>query len=287
MDISRFIVPEEGKCDLSEIKTDSTGKFKSKEKAEESLAANVLLMAEQQEKLYAQDKYALLILFQGMDTAGKDGAIRHVMTGLNPQATQVSSFKQPSVEELDHDYLWRASKRLPERGCIGIFNRSWYEEVLVVRVHDLIGTQKLPKDRITENIWQERYHQIRNYEKYLFENGIIPVKIFLHISKDEQKKRLMERIENKSKNWKISDADIKERAFWDQYQSCYSDALKETSTKHSPWYVVPSDKKWYSRLVISEIIIQTLKNLKLRYPTVTQAQLKLLDEYKKALTEEV
>jgi PPK2 family polyphosphate:nucleotide phosphotransferase len=250
------------------------------------LAENIEKMAELQDKLYAQDKYAVLIIFQAMDTAGKDGAVKHVMKGLNQQATKVHSFKQPSAEDLDHDYLWRANKNLPERGQIGIFNRSYYEEVLVVKVHDLLKNQQIPTEFITGDIWEKRYSQIRDYEKYLHENGIVVIKFFLHISKEEQKKRLLGRIDDKSKNWKFSAADIKERQYWNDYQKAYQEAIGETSTKHAPWYIIPADKKWFARLAISEVIDQTLENLKLAYPEITKEQKKLLQEYKQTLQED-
>lgn len=284
MDIAKFKVSH-ADFKLSDIKTNDTGKLKSKEEAEKQLTENIERMVELQSKLYAQDKYATLIIFQAMDTAGKDGAIKHVMAGLNPQATQVHSFKQPSVEELNHDYLWRANKSLPERGHIGIFNRSYYEEVLVVKVHNLIDTQKIPPKFITQDIWKNRFRQIRDFENYLDENGIITIKVFLHISKETQKERLLERIEDKSKNWKFSEADIKEREYWDQYQQCYQEAMVETSTKHAPWYVIPSDKKWFSRLVISEVIVQTLADLKLEYPILPKEQLNVLNHWKQKLQE--
>ena len=205
------------------------------------------------------------------------------MKGLNPQGTHVHSFKQPSAEEQDHDYLWRANKNLPERGQIGIFNRSYYEEVLVVKVHDLVKTQQLPKELVNDDIWETRYKQIKNFEKYLSENGTVIVKLFLHISKEEQKKRLLERIDDKSKNWKFSTSDLKEREFWDDYQKCYEDAISETSTKQAPWYIIPADKKWYARLVVSEIIAQALENLNLKYPDVSKEQTKMLDECKQRL----
>ena len=269
---------------LSDQKTDSIGNFKSKDDAEKQLAENIERMIEEQAKLFAQDKYALLIIFQAMDTAGKDGAIRHVMSGLNPQGTQVYNFKQPSNEDLDHDYLWRINKCLPERGRIGIFNRSYYEEVLVVRVHDLIKTQKLPPHALA-HIWENRFEQINNYEKYLFQNGIIPIKIFLHISKEEQEKRLLSRIEDQTKNWKFSEADIKERQFWDEYQRCYEEAINATGTEHAPWYVIPSDKKWYARLIISQIIVKTLNDLKLSFPEISAEQELVLQKYKKLLVD--
>ena len=282
--LSKYRFDGKEKVKLSDQKTDYIGNFKSKDDAEKHLAENIERMIEEQAKLFAQDKYALLIIFQAMDTAGKDGAIRHVMSGLNPQGTQVYNFKQPSNEDLDHDYLWRINKCLPERGRIGIFNRSYYEEVLVVRVHDLIKTQKLPPHALA-HIWENRFEQINNYEKYLFQNGIIPIKIFLHISKEEQEKRLLSRIEDQSKNWKFSEADIKERQYWDEYQKCYEEAINETGTEHAPWYVIPSDKKWYARLIISQIIVKTLNDLKLSFPEISAEQELVLQKYKKLLVD--
>jgi PPK2 family polyphosphate:nucleotide phosphotransferase len=286
MDLDKYKIEPDSDFKLSDIKPDDTGKLESKEDAEISLSGNIALMAELQDILAAQDRYAMLIIFQAMDTAGKDGAIKHVMAGLNPQSTHVHSFKQPSSEELDHDYLWRASKNLPERGQIGIFNRSYYEEVLVVKVHNLIKDQQLPNELVNEDIWKDRYRQIRDYERYLHENGIIVLKFFLHISKDEQKKRLLDRIDDKSKNWKFSSADIKERQYWDDYQRCYQEAIRETSTKHAPWYVVPSNKKWFSRLLISEAIVQSMKNLKLEYPKINDDQKQMLQDCKQKLQKE-
>jgi PPK2 family polyphosphate:nucleotide phosphotransferase len=286
MDITKLQAEAGEKVKLSKIDTRDTGKYKSKEDAFEKLTANIQRMAELQSMLYAQDKYSLLIVLQAMDTAGKDGIIKHVMSGLNPQGTHVESFKQPSAEELDHDYLWRVNKRLPERGKIGIFNRSYYEEVLVVKVHELIKFQQLPTEVVTKDIWDDRYRQIRDYEKYLTENGIVIIKIFLHISKDEQKERLLERIDDKTKNWKFSAADIKERQFWDDYQKSYEEAISETSTNKAPWYVIPGDKKWYARLAVSEIIVKTLEDLKLNYPIVGDTQLKVLEECKLQLLNE-
>jgi PPK2 family polyphosphate:nucleotide phosphotransferase len=283
MDISKYKIAEGSNFRLSDSKTSLTKQFGSKEEVQKQLAENVERMAEQQGKLFAQDKYALLILFQAMDTAGKDGAIKHVMSGLNPQATRVHSFKQPSAEELDHDYLWRASKNLPERGMIGIFNRSYYEEVLVVRVHDLLKYQQMPKEFITENIWSDRFRQIRDYERYLYENGTIAIKFFLHISKDEQKKRLLKRIDDKTKNWKFSSGDIKERQYWEDYQRAYQEAIRKTSTKYAPWYVIPADDKGTARLLISEIIVDRMKSLKLEFPVISKAQEKVLITCKKQL----
>jgi PPK2 family polyphosphate:nucleotide phosphotransferase len=221
-----------------------------------------------------------------MDTAGKDGTIKHVMSGLNPQSTHVHSFKVPSAEELNHDYLWRASKNLPERGMIGIFNRSYYEEVLVVRVHDLVNKQQIPKEFITDNIWKDRFRQINDYERYLQENGIITIKFFLHISKEEQKQRLLARLEDKTKNWKFSSADISERQYWDEYQKCYQEAIGATSTKQSPWYIIPADKKWFARFIVSEIINKTLESLQINYPEIGRAQEDILKECKQKLQQE-
>jgi PPK2 family polyphosphate:nucleotide phosphotransferase len=286
MDISKYRIEPDSDFKLSDIKTDQTGKFESKNETEKRLAENVEQMDKLQSKLYAQNKYALLIIFQGMDTAGKDGAIKHVMSGLNPQATNVHSFKQPSAEELDHDYLWRAAKNLPERGLIGIFNRSYYEEVLVVRVHNMLKNEQIPRKFITKDIWKDRFRQIRDFEQYLYENGIITMKFFLHISKEEQKNRLLERIEDKTKNWKFSAADINERQFWEKYQHNYQEAISETSTKQVPWYVIPSDKKWFARLIVSDIIVKTLESLALEYPSINKKQEDLLQECKQILLKE-
>ncbi len=286
MDISKYKVAHNSGFKLSDIKTNQTGKFNSKDEAENQLVENVERMSMLQGKLYAQDKYALLIIFQAMDTAGKDGTIKHVMSGLNPQATYVHSFKQPSVEELNHDYLWRASKNLPDRGLIGIFNRSYYEEVLVVRVHDLVKNQQIPKEFITKDIWKNRFRQIRDFERYLFENGTIILKFFLHISKEEQKKRLLERIDDKTKNWKFSAADIYERQYWEEYQHSYQEALSETSTKHAPWYIIPADKKWFARLLVSEAIVKTMTSLKLEYPAISKEQEEELKKCEQKLLEE-
>lgn len=258
----------------------------SKSDGKKLLKKNVEKLKALQDKLYAFDKYAMLLIFQGMDAAGKDGAIKHVMSGLNPQGVQVFSFKQPSAEELDHDYLWRINKSLPERGRIGIFNRSHYEDVLIVRVHDLLKNRKLPQKLITKNIWQKRFEQIRNFEKYLFENGIITLKFFLNISKEEQKERFQKRLEDSSKNWKFSESDLEERKYWDNYQKCFQDAIHYTSRKEAPWFVVPADKKWFARLLVSQIIINEMQKLKLGYPKMTDEQLKLIEVYKQKLRRE-
>ena len=259
-------------------------KTEDKPKAKEALALGVEALAELQELLYAQDKWAVLLIFQAMDAAGKDGAIKHVMSGVNPQGCQVYSFKAPTSEDLDHDYLWRCMKHLPERGRIGIFNRSYYEEVLVVRVHpEFLEKQKLPRKLIAKDIWQERFEDIRNFEHYLTRNGVIIRKFFLHVSKKEQKKRFLERLEKPEKNWKFSDADVKERGFWGQYMEAYEDMIRHTATKHAPWYVVPADNKWFTRVVVAAAVIEALADLNLKFPEVNQEKLKELAAAKASL----
>ena len=286
METKKFLVLPKSKINLSKYPTDYSGEFKSKKEAVKILKKNIERMTELQAKLYAQDKYSLLIVFQAMDAAGKDGTIKHVMSGLNPQGTQVSSFKQPSKEELDHGYLWRINKALPERGRIGIFNRSHYEEVLVVRVHDLVKYQKIPDKFNNKNIWKQRYEQINNFEEYLYENGIVIIKFFLHVSKEEQKKRFLERIENPAKNWKFSSGDVEERKYWDEYQKAYEEAISATSKKKSPWYIIPADKKWFARLAVSEIIVREMKKLKPEYPKLNDEQLLDLEKSKQSLMNE-
>ena len=288
MDIKNFIQDSEGKSNfkLSKFKTDDTDSYKSKEDALSRLDKNLEKLSDLQSKLYAESKYGVVILIQAMDTAGKDGAIKHVMSGLDPQGTTVFSFKQPSSLELRHDYLWRANNHLPERGLIGIFNRSYYEEVLIVRVHDLIKNQNIPDKLITDDIWKDRYRQINDYERYLSENGFVVIKLFLHISKDEQKQRLLDRIDDKSKNWKFSQADLLEREYWEQYMACYEKMLENTNTSHNPWYIVPGDKKWFARLVISEIIVKHLEKLDLAFPQLDSKQKAELEVCKKKLLEE-
>jgi PPK2 family polyphosphate:nucleotide phosphotransferase len=274
MNIEKFLAPEGAKLNLKNHKTDFTGDYKDKKAAEADLQKNIEKLAALQDVLYADNKHALLIIFQAMDAAGKDGAIKHVMSGLNPQGCQVFSFKQPSTEELDHDYLWRCAKSAPERGRLGIFNRSYYEEVLVVRVHHAILQSQLLPDAVEndKNIWKKRFEQIKNYENYLAENGIHVIKFFLNVSKDEQKKRFLARIEEPEKNWKFSVGDAKERAFWDDYMKCYEEAISATSTENAPWYIVPADKKWFTRTAVSEIIVKKLESLNLKYPTISEAQ---------------
>jgi PPK2 family polyphosphate:nucleotide phosphotransferase len=255
-----------------------------KARSKELLASGVTALAELQDKLYAQDKWAVLLIFQAMDAAGKDGAIKHVMSGINPQGCQVYSFKSPSAEDLDHDYLWRCMKCLPNRGHIGIFNRSYYEEVLVVRVHpEFLAKAKLPPKLVGKNIWEERYEDMRNFEQYLARNGIIVRKFFLHVSKKEQKQRFLDRIDDLQKNWKFSSNDASERDYWDDYMEAYEEMIQGTATKESPWYVVPADNKWFTRVVVASAVIETLDSLDLAYPDVDQSKLKELTAAKKKL----
>ena len=255
--------------------------------AKQALQMGVEALSALQEVLYAEDKWAVLLIFQAMDAAGKDGAIRHVMSGVNPQGCQVTSYKAPSAEELDHDYLWRCTKNLPERGRIGIFNRSYYEEVLAVRVHkQFLQNQKIPKELITEDIWDERLKDIRNFEAYLNRNGIVVCKFFLNLSKNEQKKRFLERINNSDKNWKFSASDAKERKYWDEYMKAYEELIRYTTTKDSPWYVVPADNKAFSRVVVASAIINTLDSLGLEFPKVSKEKLEELNAVKEELLAE-
>jgi len=269
-----LMVPPGKKINLKkDYDPSDTGGLVKKKEAQKLLADGILQLAEQQNMLYAQNNYALLIVLQAMDAAGKDGVIKHVMSGVNPQGTQVTSFKAPSAEELDHDYLWRNFKTLPERGNIGIFNRSYYEEVLVARVHpEILEQQQLPPHLKDKGIWKRRFQEINNFEEYLVNNGTIVLKFFLNVSKKAQKERFLERIDRPEKNWKFSSADAKERQRWDDYQAAYEDVLNHTSTKHAPWHVIPADHKWFSRLAVGAVILQTMRDLKLAYPTIGEAQ---------------
>lgn len=274
---------------LKDIDPGDTGPFKSedKDKAKDSLRAGVDALAALQDMLYAQDRWAVLIIFQAMDAAGKDGAIKHVMSGINPQGCQVASFKAPSAEELDHDYLWRCQRHLPERGRIGIFNRSYYEEVLIVRTHpDVLARQRLPPSLVTRRIWTERFEDIRALERYLSRNGVLIRKFFLHVSKREQKKRFLERIDTPEKNWKFSAADAKERARWKDYMRAYEEMIRATASKHAPWYVVPADNKWFTRSVVAAAIVDAIASLGVKYPEVGPAQVKELAAAKKLLLSE-
>lgn len=261
-----------------------TGHWRSKEHAESTLQDVVARIADRQDKLYAQDQWAVLLMFQAMDAAGKDGAIKHVMTGVNPQGCQVYSFKQPSEKELQHDFLWRTTLVLPERGHIGIFNRSYYEEVLVVRVHsEILKNEKLPPSLVGKNIWDERFEDIRTFERHMARSGTVIRKFFLNVSKKEQKQRFLARLDEPEKNWKFSASDIRERKYWDDYQEAYEDMIRNTATEHAPWYVVPADNKWFTRLVLSTIILETLESLDPSYPKVDSAKRKQLEEAKNLL----
>jgi len=255
-----------------------------KPRAKEALALGIEALAGLQDMLYAQDRWAVLLIFQAMDAAGKDGTIKHVMSGINPQGCQVFSFKAPSAEDLDHDFLWRCMRCVPERGRIGIFNRSYYEETLVVRVHpEFLAKQTLPPKLVTKNIWKERFQDIRSFERYLTRNGVLIRKFFLHVSKGEQKSRFLERLENPEKNWKFSANDIKERAFWNDYMKAYEDMIRNTSSPEAPWYVVPADNKWFTRIVVAAAVIEALDALDLRYPKVSKQKLKELAAAKRVL----
>jgi PPK2 family polyphosphate:nucleotide phosphotransferase len=262
---------------------DTTG-VKSKQQAQKILDAREGVLNHLQEKLYAQDRWAVLVVLQGLDAAGKDGVIKHVMSGVNPQGCDVHAFKAPSNDELDHDYLWRTHKCVPERGKIGIFNRSYYEEVLVVRVHPtLLSAERLPDELITKRIWEQRYEDINAFEEYLTRNGVVIRKFFLNVSKEEQKKRFLERLEDPKKNWKFSMADVNERGFWKDYQEAYEEMIQNTGTKHAPWFVVPADNKWFTRLIVASAIIQTLDELHLAFPEVDKAKKKELEAVRNSL----
>jgi PPK2 family polyphosphate:nucleotide phosphotransferase len=269
---------------LKDFDPADTGHWRSKEHAHEALLEGIARTAELQDKLYAQDRWALLLIFQAMDAAGKDGIIKHVMSGVNPQGCQVYSFKAPSELELHHDFLWRTTRDLPERGHIGIFNRSYYEEVLVVRVHpEILQSQKMPPSLCGKTIWDERFEDIRTFEQHMARNGTVLRKFFLHVSKKEQKDRFLARLEEPEKNWKFSAADIRERACWDDYQNAYEDMIRNTASEHAPWYVVPADNKWFTRLVVSTVIVATLESLDLAYPKVDEGKRKELEGAKRLL----
>ena len=269
---------------LKDFDPADTGHCRTKEHAQELLDKGIADMRELQDKLYAQGQWAVLIILQAMDAAGKDGLIKHVMSGVNPQGCQVYPFKQPSPEELNHDYMWRSNRKLPERGHIGIFNRSYYEESLVLRVHpELLKNERIPEQLIEKNIWQERFEDIRNSEQYLTRNGIVIRKFFLNLSKKEQKRRFLERLDNPEKNWKFSAADVRERECWDDYMNAYEEMIAATSKKHAPWYVVPADNKWYTRLVVAAAIVDAMEELKLSYPKVSEEQRKQLLAARRAL----
>jgi PPK2 family polyphosphate:nucleotide phosphotransferase len=269
---------------LKDFDPADTRHWHSKEHAEQALREGNLRLAEMQDKLYAQNRWAVLLIFQAMDAAGKDGVIKHVMSGVNPQGCQVYSFKAPSEQELQHDFLWRTTRCLPERGHIGIFNRSYYEEVLVVRVHpEILKSERIPPALVTKKIWDERFEDIVHFERHMSRNGTVIRKFFLYLSKKEQKNRFLARLEQPEKNWKFSAADIREREYWDDYHEGYEDMIRNTATDNAPWYVVPADNKWFTRLVVSAVVVDTLEELKLSYPKVDATKRKELEEAKRLL----
>jgi PPK2 family polyphosphate:nucleotide phosphotransferase len=274
---------------LSEVDAGDTGRLQGedKERAQNELQAGVEALSELQDRLYAQDRWSVLLIFQAMDAAGKDGAIKHVMSGVNPQGCQVASFKVPSAEELDHDFLWRCQRHLPERGRIGIFNRSYYEEVLVVKVHpEILNRQKIPAPLLGEDVFEKRYRDIRAFERYLARNGTVIRKFFLHVSRQEQKRRFLERLDDPDKNWKFSAADVAEREHFDEYMRAYQEVIRKTATKAAPWYVVPADHKWFTRLVVASAVVDALFSLDLRYPEVADSRRAELVEARQALVSE-
>lgn len=287
MNHDHFIIPPGKKIRLKDYDPGFTDHYKNKDEAAVKLQKDIKRLAQYQNILYAQNTYAVLIVLQGMDSAGKDGIIRHVMSGVNPQGTQVHSFKAPSEGELSHDFLWRTMKALPGSGGIGIFNRSYYEEVLIVRVHPkLLDLQRLPQGSKGKGLWKHRFDEINHFEKYLVRNGIVVLKFFLNLSKEEQKRRFLARIDTPEKNWKFSFSDVKERAYWDDYMSAFQDALNHTSTEHAPWYIIPADHKWFTRAIVADVIVQKLRSLKLRYPVVSKEHKQQLLEAKKILEKE-
>ena len=279
-----FCITKGEKFRLKDWDPAATTGVKNKQHAQNILDAREGVLSRLQEKLYAQDRWALLVVLQALDAAGKDGVIKHVMSGVNPQGCDVHAFKSPSNEELNHDYLWRTQKCIPERGKIGIFNRSYYEEVLVVRVHPtLLRAERLPDELITKHIWDQRYEDINAYEEYLTRNGVMILKFFLHVSKEEQKKRFLERLEDPKKNWKFAMADVSERGFWKDYQEAYEEMIQNTAAKHAPWFVVPADNKWFTRLIVASAIIQALDELHLSFPEVAKARKKELEAVRASL----
>jgi PPK2 family polyphosphate:nucleotide phosphotransferase len=274
---------------LSRFDPADTGPFRSEDKPKtvEMLSESIRLLSELQDRLYAQDRWSLLVIFQAMDAAGKDGAIKHVMSGINPAGCEVHSFKAPSSTELDHDYMWRALRVVPPRGTIGIFNRSYYEEVLVARVHpEILGRQRIPPELVTGRIWNERFRDVRRIERYLARNGTVIRKIFLNVSKEEQKRRFLERIDQPEKNWKFSEADLGERAHWDEYMHAYGDMIRSTSSEYAPWHIVPADNKWFTRIAVASILIEALSGLDLRYPAIDKKRRASLAVARKQLLSE-
>jgi PPK2 family polyphosphate:nucleotide phosphotransferase len=281
----RYRIAEGKKIRLNDFDPGDTGHVRSKQQATALLEKGIARMAELQDKLYAQDRWGVLLIFQAMDAAGKDSAIKHVMSGINPQGCQVHSFKTPSTEELNHDYLWRTMQRVPERGQIGIFNRSYYEEVLVLRVHqELLKAERIPESLISKELWEDRFRDICAFERYLSRNGIVIRKFFLHLSKQEQKKRFLDRLDQPEKNWKFSTADVRERECWDDYMDAYEDMIRNTATEHCPWFVIPADNKWFTRLVVAAAIVDTLDDLDLAYPKVDAQKRKQLQAARQLLS---
>ncbi|MEI8217287.1 MAG: PPK2 family polyphosphate kinase [Eubacteriales bacterium] len=286
MDTKKYCYNGDKKFVGKNFDTSQSGEFKNREKAEVLHEGQLAHIQDLQNKLYSEHKEGLVIIFQAMDAAGKDGAINHIMSGINPEGIDVYNFKKPSVEELSHDYLWRAMRVMPERGKIAIFNRSYYEDVLIDKVHSLYKESNLPDRCKTDQLYNERYEQIKYYEKYLYKNGIRVLKFFLNISKDEQKKQFLQRIDDENKNWKFSEYDMVERDYWKEYEEAYCDAINSTSTHHAPWYVIPSDKKWFSRYVVTDLIIETLKDMNPKYPTLSNERKKKLLEFREKLISE-
>lgn len=278
MDTKQYRITGGSRVSLKDYSTKAGQGFKKKETQEKLMPRNISEMADLQERLFAENRHSLLIVLQAMDAAGKDGVIKHVMTGLNPQGTQVVSFKVPTSEENDHDYLWRIHKAAPPRGEIGIFNRSHYEDVLVSKVHDYVRTSQMPPELVGEDIWETRYRQIRDFERHLRENGTHVVKIFLHVSKEEQRERLLDRIAQPEKNWKFSAGDIQERQHWDKYMKAYEQMLSHTATKEAPWYVVPADNKWFARFLVSQIVLEALQEIDPRIPELPDSEKAKLEE---------
>jgi len=286
--VNRYRVTDGKGFRLSRINPADTGGLDiDKDGAKEFLREGIKRLRDLQERLYAQDRWSVLVIFQAMDAAGKDSCIEHVMSGVNPQGCQVFSFKAPSAQELDHDFLWRTTRCLPERGRIGVFNRSYYEEVLVVRVHpEILAAQKLPPELVTPRIWQQRFEDIRSFERYLARNGVLILKFFLHVSKEEQKQRFLERIDNPDKQWKFSPQDVAERALWDQYMTAYQDMVRNTAAPHAPWYVVPADNKWFTRMIVAAAIDEAMEGLGLAFPEVAPPSCKALQASRRRLMEE-
>jgi PPK2 family polyphosphate:nucleotide phosphotransferase len=283
----RFRVEDGSNFRFKDFDPAETLGLKSKEHAQETLEQGIARLCELQEKLFAQDHWGILVVLQAMDAAGKDSTIKHVMSGVNPQGCSVTSFKEPSSEDLDHDFLWRATRSLPERGRIGIFNRSYYEEVLIVRIHpEILSREKLPAHLVSGKIWQERFEDINAYERYLCRNGIVVLKFFLNVSKKEQKKRFLERLDEPEKNWKFSASDTLERAHWDEYMNAYEEMIRNTSTKRAPWYVVPADHKWFTRVVVAEALVQALESLDLKFPQVDAEKRRDLEKARAILNRE-